>query len=91
MDVLSCMCWQSSGHGHSMCTLVVATAVQNSNFTPSRTKIGLRLADGGVKYLEVRVEEATGCNKDSQPTWDDDFIEGFVKGAASAADINSRA
>lgn len=38
-------------------------------------------ADGGVKYLEVRVEEATGCNKDSQPTWDDDFVEGFVKGA----------
>jgi hypothetical protein len=37
--------------------------------------------DGGgdVKYLEVRVEEATGSNKETSNTWDDDIKEGFIK------------
>jgi hypothetical protein len=32
-----------------------------------------------VRYLQVRVEEATGSNKEAINTWDDDIKEGFVK------------
>ena len=34
-----------------------------------------------MKILEVRIEEASGCNKESVPTWGPEITEGFVRGA----------
>lgn len=42
---------------------------------------------GGKRILEIRVEEATGLNKEGARTWGSEITDGFVKGKESTAEL----
>ena len=65
-----------------MCRRVGFTTLCNAEAPPADTK-------QSPKILEVRIEEASGCNKESVPCWGPDIKEGFVKGALLALNLST--